>query len=49
MLEHLLRKQEKELGEFELDESYVGARRIRDKRGRGAAGKTSIFGLFEKK
>lgn len=28
-----------ELGEFELDESYFGAKRVRGKRGRGAAGK----------
>ena len=26
-------------GEFELDESYFGAKRVRGKRGRGAAGK----------
>ena len=32
-------------GEFELDESYFGAKRIRGKRGRGAAGKTPVFGL----
>ena len=31
---------EKENGEFELDESYFGAKRVRGKRGRGAAGKT---------
>ncbi|HSQ97914.1 MAG TPA: IS1595 family transposase [Rickettsiales bacterium] len=37
--------QNKEFGEFELDESYFGARRIRGKRGRGAAGKTPVFGL----
>ena len=48
MLEHLLRKQEKELGEFELDESYVGARRVRGKRGREAASKTSIFGFLKR-
>ena len=33
-------------GEFELDESYFGAKRIRDKRRRGVAGKTPIFGLL---
>ncbi len=32
ILEHSLREQEKELGEFELDESYFGARRVRGKR-----------------
>ena len=31
--------------EFELDESYFGAHRVRDKRGLGAVGKTPIFGL----
>ena len=34
-----------EKGEIEMDESYFGARRIRGKRGRGAAGKTIVFGL----
>lgn len=29
ILEHSLKEQEKELGEFELDESYFGARRVR--------------------
>ena len=48
ILEHSLREQEKELGEFELDESYFGARRVRGKRGRGAAGKTPIFGLLRR-
>ena len=33
---------------FELDESYFGARRIRGKRGRGAAGKTPVFGLLKR-
>ena len=32
-------------GEIELDESYFGARRVRGKRGRGASGKTIVFGL----
>ena len=40
--------QGKELGEFELDESYFGARRVRGKRGRGAAGKTPVFGLVKR-
>ena len=48
ILEHSLREQEKELGEFELDESYFGARRVRGKRGRGAAGKTPVFGLLKR-
>ena len=37
--------QNKELGEFELDKSYFGAKRVRGKRGRGATGKTPVFGL----
>jgi len=36
------------LGEFEVDESYFGAKRIRGKRGRGAAGKTPVFGLLKR-
>ena len=36
------------MGEFELDESYFGARRVRGKRGRGAAGKTPVFGAIKK-
>ena len=32
-------------GEVELDESYFGPRRVRGKRGRGAARKTVVFGL----
>jgi len=35
-------------GEIELDESYFGARRVRGKRGRGAAGKTIVFGLLKR-
>jgi transposase-like protein len=37
-----------ETGEFELDESYFGAKRLRGKRGRGAAGKTPVFGLLKR-
>ena len=48
ILEYSLREQEKELGEFEQDESYFGARRVRGKRGRGAAGKTPVFGLLKR-
>lgn len=40
--------QNKEDGEFELDESYFGAKRVRGKRGRGAAGKTPVFGLLKR-
>ncbi len=35
-------------GVVELDESYFGPRRIRGKRGRGAAGKTIVFGIFKR-
>lgn len=35
-------------GEIECDESYFGARRVRGKRGRGAAGKTPVFGLLKR-
>ena len=35
-------------GIVELDESYFGARRIRDKRGRGASGKTIVFGILKR-
>ena len=37
-----------EMGEFELDESYFGARRVRGKKGRGAAGKTPVFGVLKR-
>ena len=35
-------------GEIEVDESYFGARRVRGKRGRGASGKTIVFGLLKR-
>jgi transposase len=35
------------LGELELDESYFGGKR-KGKRGRGAAGKVSVFGILER-
>jgi len=35
-------------GEIEVDESYFGARRVRGKRGRGAYGKTIVFGLLKR-
>ena len=35
-------------GEVEADESYFGARRVRGKRGRGASGKTIVFGIFKR-
>ena len=43
-----LNNNKKENGVFELDESYFGAKRIRGKRGRGAAGKTPVFGLLKR-
>jgi len=39
---------EKYSGEFELDESYFGAKRIRGKRSRGAGGKTPVIGLLKR-
>ena len=35
-------------GVVELDESYFGAKRIRGKRGRGAGGKTIVFGVLKR-
>jgi len=35
-------------GEVEVDESFFGARRIKGKRGRGALGKTIVFGIFQR-
>jgi len=34
--------------QIEVDESYFGARRVRGKRGRGAGGKTIIFGIYKR-
>ena len=36
------------MGQIEVDESYFGARRVRGKRGRGANGKTIVFGLLKR-
>ena len=36
-------------GEVEVDESYFGARRVRGERGRGAEGKTPVFGLLKRR
>ncbi len=36
------------VGEVEVDESYFGAKRIKGKRGRGAFGKTAVFGVFKR-
>ena len=49
--EKMLEYSEKETsssGVFELDESYFGAKRVRGKRGRGASGKTPVFGLLKR-
>jgi len=35
-------------GVIEVDESWFGARRVKGKRGRGAAGKTPVFGIYER-
>ncbi len=43
-----IQKFQKEIGEFELDESYFGAKRVRGKQGRGAAGKTLVFGVLKR-
>ena len=34
-------------GDLEADEFYFGPRRVRGKRGRGAGGKTIVFGLLK--
>ena len=35
-------------GVVEVDESYFGARRVKGKRGRGAFGKTPVFGILQR-
>ncbi len=35
-------------GVVEVDESLFGPRRAKGKRGRGAYGKTTVFGIFER-
>lgn len=35
-------------GTVEVDESYFGPRRVRGKHGRGAGGKTIVFGIFQR-
>jgi transposase-like protein len=35
-------------GEIEVDESYFGPRRVKGRRGRGAFGKTAVFGVFKR-
>ena len=36
------------LGVVEVDENFFGARRVKGRRGRGAYGKTVVFGIFER-
>jgi transposase len=48
IFQETLKESGRETGEFELDESYFGAKRIRGKRGRGAAGKTPVLGLLKR-
>jgi transposase-like protein len=36
------------VGQIEVDESYFGAKRVKGKRGRGARGKTIVFGLLKR-
>jgi len=35
-------------GEIEVDESFFGEKRVKGKRGRGASGKTIVFGIFKR-
>lgn len=35
-------------GEFEVDESYFGPRRVKRRRGRGAGKKTPVFGILKR-
>ena len=48
IFDQAIKEAPREAGEFELDESYFGAKRVRGKRGRGAAGKTPVFGLLKR-
>ena len=34
-------------GEIKVDESYFGVKNVKGKRGRGAGGKTIVFGLLK--
>jgi len=36
------------VGEFEVDESYFGPKRVKGKRGRGSGSKTIVFGLYKR-
>ena len=48
ILEESMKEMKREIGEYELDESYFGAKRVRRKRGRGAAKKIPVFGLLKR-
>ena len=48
ILSESITEAKQEIGEYELDESYFGAKRVRGKRGRSAAGKTPVFGLLKR-
>ena len=48
ILQASIKEMEVVSGEIELDESYFGATRVRGKRGRGAAGKTPVFGVLKR-
>ena len=43
-----IRESSPEVGEYEVDESYFGAKRVKGKRGRGAGSKTIVFGIFKR-
>jgi transposase-like protein len=45
---HLCEQESPFAGEVEVDESWFGARRVKGKRGRGAFGKTIVFGIFQR-
>jgi transposase-like protein len=47
IIKYLL-KEHPEYGEFEYDQSYFAPRRIRGKPGRGAVGKTPVFGVLKR-
>ena len=47
-LEVICEEQRPMFGIIEVDESYFGARRVKGKRGRGASGKTPVFGIYER-
>ena len=48
IVEHCEAESPFDAGEVEIDESYFGARRVRGMRGRGAKGKTIVFGLIKR-